>query len=89
MTILPRICTSNPNPMALSDVNRLFTVIGYLAIQVACFNAILDCISNMIERLLDLHIVESTSCYQAGKRPGFLIFDLAFTSKFTFSYDLS
>ena len=47
-------------PAVLCDVYRLFTAIGYLAIQVACFNAILDFIANMIGRLLDLHIVEST-----------------------------
>ena len=87
--ILPRMCTSAPNLMAPSDVSRLFTVIGYLAIQVACFNAILDCIANMIGRLLDLHIVESTPCNQAGNRQGFLIFDLTFTSHFMFSYVLS
>ena len=80
------MCTSDPNPTALSDVYRLFTAIGYLAIQVACYNAILACIANMIGRLLDLHIVESTPCNQAGKRQGFLIFNLAFKSYFTFSY---
>ena len=79
------MCTSDPKPTALSDVYRLFTAIVYLAIQIACFNAILDCIGNMIGRLLDLHIVESTSCNQADKRRGFLIFDLTFTSQFTFS----
>ena len=45
---------------ALSDVYRLFTTIVYLAIQVACFDAIFDCIKNMIGRLFDLHIVKST-----------------------------
>ena len=80
------MCTSDPNPAALSDVYRLFTAIGYLAIYVACFNAILDCIANMIGRLLDLHIVESTPCNHAGKCRGFLIFDLTFTSHFAFSY---
>ena len=75
------MCTSDPNQTALS----LFTAIVYLAIQVACFNAMLDCIANMIGRLLDLHIVESTPCNQAGKRRGFLIFDLTFRSHFTFS----
>ena len=72
--------------MALRDVYCLFTAIGYLAIQVACFNAIFDCSANMIGRLLDLHIVKSTPCNQAGKRRGFLIFALTFTSHFTFSY---
>ena len=60
--ILPRMCTSDPSPTALSDVYRLFTASGHLAIQVACFNALLDCFANMIVRLLDLHIVESTPC---------------------------
>ena len=64
--ILPRMCTSDLNPTALSVVYRLFTVIGYLAIQVACFKAILDCIANMIGDLLDLLIVESTPGNQAG-----------------------
>ena len=32
----------------------------YLAIQVACFDAIFDCITNMIGCLFNLHIVEST-----------------------------
>ena len=58
--ILSRIFTSDPNPTALSDVYRLFTTIVYLEIQIACFDAIFDCISNMIGRLLDLHIVKST-----------------------------
>ena len=39
--ILSRMFTSDPNPTALSDVYRLFTTIVYLAIQVACFDAIL------------------------------------------------
>ena len=42
MFILSRIFTSDPNPTALSDVYRLFTTIVYLAIQVACFDAIFD-----------------------------------------------
>ena len=58
--ILSRIFTSDPNPTALSDVYRLFTTIVYLAIQVACFEAIFDCITNMIGRLFNLHIVKST-----------------------------
>ena len=80
------MCTSDPNLTALSDVYRLFTAIGYLAIQVARSNAILDCIANVIGRLLDLNIVESTPCDQAYKIRGFFIFDLTFTSHFTFSY---
>ena len=51
MFILSRLFTSDPNPAALSDVYRLFTTIVYLAIQVACFDAIFDCITNMIGRL--------------------------------------
>ena len=58
--ILSRIFTSDPNPTALSDVYRLFTTIVYLAIQGACFDAIFDCITNMIGRLFNLHIVKST-----------------------------
>ena len=81
---MPLMCTSDLNPKALRDVYRLFTTIVYLVIQVARFSATLDCIANMIGRLLDLHIVESTSCNQAGKRRGFFIFDLTFTSHFTF-----
>ena len=60
------MCTSDPNPTTLSDVYCLFTFIGYLAIQVACFKAILDCIANLIGRLLDLLFVESTPSSQAG-----------------------
>ena len=55
------IFTSDPNPTALSDVYRLFTTVVHLAIQVACFDAIFDCITNMIGRLFNLHIVKSTS----------------------------
>ena len=46
--------------MALSDVYRLFTTIVYLVIQVECFDAIFDCITNMIGRLFNLHIGKST-----------------------------
>ena len=60
MLILSRIFTSDQNPTALSDVYRLFTTIVYLASQVAFFDAIFDCITNMIGRLFDLHIVKST-----------------------------
>ena len=84
--ILPRMCTSDSNLTTLSDVYRLFTSIGYPVIQAVCLIAKLGCIANMIGRLLDLHIVESRPCNQAGKRRGFLIFDLMFTSHFTFSY---
>ena len=84
--ILSRIFTSDPNPTALSDVYRLFTTIVRLAIQVACFDGIFDCITNMIGRLFNLHIVKSTPNNQAWKRWGFLIFILTLTSHFTFSY---
>ena len=36
----------------------------------------------MKERLLDLRIVESTPCNQAGKRRGFLLFNLTFTNRY-------
>ena len=83
--ILSRIFTSHPNPTALSDVYRLFTTIVYLAIQVACFGAIFDCITNMIGRLFNLHIVKSTPNNQTWKRRVFSIFILTLTSHFTFS----
>ena len=84
--ILSRIFTSDPNPTALSDVYRLFTTIVYIAIQVACFDAVFDCITNMIGRLFNLHIVKSTPNNQTCKRWGFTIFILTLTSHFTFSY---
>ena len=58
--ILSRIFTSDPKLTALSDVYRLFTTIVYLVIQVTCFAAIFDYITNRIGRLFDLHIVKST-----------------------------
>ena len=70
--ILSRIFSSDLKPTALSDVYRLFTTIVYLAIQVACFDAIFDCITNMIGRLFNLHIVKSTPNNQTWKRRGFL-----------------
>ena len=84
--ILSRLFNSDPNPTALSDVYRLFTTIVYRAIQVACFDAIFDCITNMIGRLFNLHIVKSTPNNQTWKRRGFLIFILTLTSHFTLSY---
>ena len=84
--ILSRIFTSDPKPMAVSDVYRLFTTIVYLAVKVACFDAIFDCITNMIGRLFNLHIVKSTPNNQTWKRRSFLIFILTLTSHFTFSY---
>ena len=71
--ILSRVFTSDQNPTALSDVYRLFTIFVYLAIQVACFDAIFDCITNMIGRLFNLNIVKSTPNNQTWKRRGFLI----------------
>ena len=45
----------------------------YRAIQVACFDAIFDCITNMIERLFNLHIVKPTPNNQTRKKTGFLV----------------
>ena len=45
------------------------TTIVYLAIQVACF----DCIMNMIGHLFNLHIIKSMPNNQTWKRQGFLI----------------
>ena len=56
--ILSHIFTSDPNPTAQSDVYRLFTTIVYLAIQVACFDELFDCITNTFKRLFDFHIVK-------------------------------
>ena len=84
--ILSCICTSNPNPTALSDVYHLLTTIVYLAMQVTCFDAIFDCIKNVIGRLFDLHIVKSTPTNQPWKRRGFLIFILTLMSHFTSLY---
>ena len=84
--ILSRIFTSDQNLAALSDVYRLFTTIVYLAIQVGGFDAIFDCITNMIERLFNLHIVKSMPNNRTWKRRGFLMFILTLTSHFTFSY---
>ena len=74
--------------LLVTDVFRVFTTIVYLAIQVACFDALFDCIANMIGRLFNLHIVKSTPNNQTWKRRGFLIFILTLTSKLTFSYVL-
>ena len=57
----------------------------HLAIQLACFDTIFDCITNMIGRLFDLHIVKSTPNDQTWERGGFLIFILTLTSYFMFS----
>ena len=85
-SILSRKLTSDQKPAALSDVYRLFTTIVYLANQVACFDAIFDCITNMIGRLFDLHIVKSTPNNQTWKDGRILIYILTLTSHFTFSY---
>ena len=45
--ILSRIFTSDPNPTTLSNGFGVLTTIVYLAIQVAYFDAIFDCIANM------------------------------------------
>ena len=84
--ILSRIFNNDSNPTALSDVYRLFTTIVYLDIQVACFDAIFDCITNMIGSLFNLHIVKSMPNNQTWKRRGFLIFILTSMSNFTLSY---
>ena len=62
---------SDPNPTALSDVYHLFTTIVYFAFQVACFDAIFDCITTIFGRLFKLHIVKSTPNNQTWKRRGF------------------
>ena len=84
--ILSRIFTRDTNPTAQSDVYRLFTTIMFLVIQVACFDAIFDCITNMIGRLFYLHIVKSTPNNQTWKRWDFFTFILSLTSHFTFSH---
>ena len=56
------------------------------SIQVACFDAVFDCITNMIGRLFNLHIVKSTPNNQTWKRRDFSIFILQLTSHSTFSY---
>ena len=38
----------------------------YLAIQVACFDTMLYCITKMIGRLFNLHIVKSTNMEKTG-----------------------
>ena len=58
--------------MALSDVNCLFSVVVYLGIQVDGFDAIFDCITNMIGCFL-FAIVKSTPCNQTCKRLSWLL----------------
>ena len=78
--ILSSIFTSDPNLTDLTDVFHLLTTIVYLAIQVACFDAIFGRITDMIGHLFYLHIVKST----ANDRQGFFI--MTSTSHFSFSY---
>ena len=67
--VLHCVYTNNTNSMALGDVNCLFSVVVYLGIQVDGFDAIFDCITNMIGRFFFyLQIVKSTPCNQACKR---------------------
>ena len=44
----------------------------YISIQVACFDAIFDCITTMIGRLFNLHIVKSTPIKPNMEKTGFL-----------------
>ena len=46
--VLPLINTTDPDQTALSDASCLFSVIVYLGTQVAGFDAVIDCITNMI-----------------------------------------
>ena len=48
--VLHCIYTNDTNSAALSDVNCLFSVVLYLGIEVDGFDAIFDCITNMIGR---------------------------------------
>ena len=48
--VLHCIYTNDTNSTALSDANCLFSVVVYHAIQVDGFDAIFDCITNMIGR---------------------------------------
>ena len=60
------IYTNDTNSAALSDVNCLFSVVVYLGIQVDGFDAIFDCITNIIGRFFYLQIVKSTQCNHAS-----------------------
>ena len=44
----------------------------YFAIQVACYGAIFDCITNMIGRVFNLHIGKSTPNNPNMEKTGFL-----------------
>ena len=71
MFVLPCIYTNDTNPMAICDVNCLFSVVVYLGIQVASFDSIFDCITNMIGLLFYLQIVKSTPCNQTCQKTRF------------------
>ena len=79
-------CLANVNINTLPAYFYGIWKVSFSAIQVAWFDAIFDCITNMIGRLLNLHIVKPTPNNQTWKRRGFLIFILTLTSHFTFSY---
>ena len=81
------VYTNDRNTKRRSAVtcNCLFSVVLYLGIPVAGFDAILDCITYIIGLFL-FAIVKSTPCNQACIRLGFVIFILKFTSHVTFSY---
>ena len=49
-----------------TSVIPIFSVVVYLGIQVDGFDAIFDCITNMIERFFYLQIVKSTQCNHAS-----------------------
>ena len=49
MFVLHCIYTNDTNSAALSDVNCLFSVVVYLGVQVDGFDAIIGCITNMID----------------------------------------
>ena len=72
------------NLAALSDVNCLFSDVVYLGVQVAGFDAIFDCITNMIGRFFLFANCQVDATNQACKRLGFVIFILTFTSNVTF-----
>ena len=55
------------NLAALSDVNCLFSDVVYLGVQVAGFDTIFDCITNMIGRFFYLQIAKSTPLTKHAK----------------------
>ena len=70
--ILSRIFTRDQKPTALRDIYRLFTIIVYLVTHVACFDAIFDCISNMIGRLFLFAYCQVDANYPSMEKTGFL-----------------